>query len=101
MSKTYIKIICIFGGFKLSDSQCGCKGFTKDAAKKIFSNCEIDGFAFDLEALLLATKMKMKIAEVPVKIINHRESKINIVKDTFKMLSDLRKIKKRVKKLDI
>lgn len=101
MSKTYIKIVCIFGGFKISDSQCGCKGFANAAAKKIFSNCEIDGFAFDLEALMLASKMKMKIAEVPVKIINHRESKVNIVKDTFKMLSDLRRIKKRVRKLDI
>ena len=101
MSKTYIKIVCIFGGFKISDSQCGCKGFDKAAAKKIFSNCEIDGFAFDLEALMIASKMKMKISEVPVKIINHRESKINIVKDTFKMLSDLRRIKKRVKKLNI
>ena len=101
MSKTYIKIICIFGGFKISDSQCGCKGFSKDAAKKIFSNCVIDGFAFDLEALMIATKLKLKISEVAVKIINHRESKVNIVKDTFKMLSDLKRIKKRVKKLDI
>ena len=25
MSKIYIKVLCIAGGFKLSDSQCGCK----------------------------------------------------------------------------
>ena len=43
----------------------------------------------------------VKIVEIPVKIINHRESKVNIVKDTVKMLSDLRKIRKRVKKLEI
>ena len=101
MSKTYIKVVCLFGGFKLSDFQCGCKAFTKEAAKKIFSLCQIDGFAFDLEALMLAQKMKYKIVEIPVKIINHRESKVNIVKDTLRMLSDLRRIKKRIKKLDI
>ncbi len=102
MSKTYIKVVSLFGGFKnLSDFQCGCKAFTNDAAKKIFSKCEIDGFAFDLEALMLATKLKYKIVEIPVKIINHRESKVNIVKDTLRMLSDLRRIKKRVKKLDL
>ena len=50
---------------------------------------------------MIATKLKLKISEVAVKIINHRESKVNIVKDTFKMLSDLKRIKKRVKKLDI
>ena len=101
MSKVYIKIVCLFGGFKLSDFQCGCKGFSKDAAKKIFSYCEIDGFAFDLEALMLAQKIGYKITEIPVKIINHRESKVNIVKDTLKMLRDLRNIKRRIRKLDV
>ena len=102
MSKTYIKVVSIFGGYKnLSDFQCGCKAFTNEATKKIFSLCEIDGFAFDLEALMIATRLKYKIVEIPVKIINHRESKVNIIKDTLKMLSDLRKIKKRVKKLDL
>ena len=101
MSKTYIKVVCLSGGFKLSDFQCGCKAFTKDAAKKIFSLCEIDGFAFDLEALMLSQKAGYKITEIPVKIINHRESKVNIVKDTLRMLSDLRKIKKRIRKLDV
>ena len=102
MSKTYIKVVCLFGGFKnLSDFQCGCKAFTNKATKKIFSLCEINGFAFDLEALMLATRLKYKIVEIPVKIINHRESKVNIIKDTLRMLSDLRKIKKRVKGLDL
>ena len=40
----------------------------------------------------------MKIIEVPVKIVNHRESKVNVLRDTFKMLGDLRKIKKDIKK---
>ena len=101
MSKTYIKVLCIAGGFKLSDSQCGCKGFTNEATKRIFSLCTVDGFAFDFEAIMIADRIKYKIVEIPLKIINQRESKVNIIKDTFKMLSDLRKIKKRVKKLDI
>ena len=43
------------------------------------------------------TKFGMKIVEMPVKIINHRESKVNAIRDTFKMLGDLRKMKKRIK----
>ena len=98
MSKVYIKVLCIVGGFKLSDSQCGCKAFAKDAAKDIFSRCEVNGFAFDFEAILWATKLGYKISEMPVKIINHRESKVNVIKDTIKMLRDLRRIKKQVNK---
>lgn len=101
MSKTYIKVLGIVGGFKLTDSQCGCKGFTNEACKRIFSLCTVDGFAFDFEAIMIADKMGYKIEEIPVKIINHRESKVNIIKDTLRMLNDLRKIKARVKKLDI
>lgn len=97
MSKVYIKVLCVVGGFKLSDSQCGCKAFCNKAAKDIFSRCEVDGFAFDFEAILWAGKLGYKITEMPVKIVNHRESKVNVIKDTFKMLSDLRRIKKMVK----
>ena len=98
-SKTYIKILSVAGGFKLSDSQCGFKAFDGSFARKIFSKCTTDGFAFDLEAILIANKMGAKIYEMPVKIINHRESKVNLFSDAFKMLTETQRIKKRVKSL--
>ncbi|MBO5270147.1 MAG: glycosyltransferase [Clostridia bacterium] len=101
MSKVYIKILCIAGGFKLSDSQCGCKAFRRDAADTIFPRCEVDGFAFDFEAILWAVKYGYEIAEMPVKVVNHRESKVRIVRDTVRMLRDLRKMKKRIRKAEI
>lgn len=100
-SKMYIKVLCLAGGFKLTDSQCGCKAFTGIVAKKIFSKCEVDGFAFDFEAILWAQKLGAKICEMPVKVINHRESKVRMVRDTVKMLKDLHKMKKRIKKQSI
>lgn len=100
-SKTYIKIIALAAGFKLSDSQSGIKGFRREAARKIFNNCEVNRFAFDLEAILIAQKAGFKITEMPVKVINHRESKVRILRDSVKMLSDLRKMKKRIKKLEL
>ena len=101
MSKTYLKIVCIFAGFDLSDSQCGIKGFSSETAHKVFSVCEADGFEFDLEALMLAEKAGCRIEELPVRIINHRESKVSPVKDAIKMLKQIRKIKKRVKNINI
>ena len=100
-SKTYIKVLCLAGGFRLSDSQCGCKAFTRETVQAIFPRCEVNGFAFDFEAILWATKLKKTIVETPVKIINHRESKVNVLRDTFKMLKDLVKMKKRIKKAKI
>ena len=99
-SKTYIKLLCLAGGLKLSDSQCGCKAFRGEIGRKIFSLCEVDGFAFDFEAIMIGTRMGARFFELPVKVINHRESKIRIFSDDFKMMKDLRKMKKRVAKLE-
>lgn len=96
-SKTYIKVLSVYGGLTLSDSQCGCKAYKGSAVKEIFSRCKTDGFAFDFETILWAQKLGYGFVEMPVKIINHRESKVNVVSDTFKMLKELKVIKQRVK----
>ncbi len=100
-SKSYITFLKIVGGLKISDSQCGCKAFRGDAARKIFSYCEVDRFAFDFEAILVAEKLGYKISEIPVKIVNHRDSKVHVVKDALKMIRDISSIKKRIRKLQI
>lgn len=99
-SKTYVRIINIFGGIKISDSQCGFKAFCGEKGRKIFSYCKTDNFAFDLEVILIAQKMKLKIYELPAKIINHRESKVNVVKDAFRMMREISVIKKNISKID-
>lgn len=96
MSKVYIRVLCMVGGFKLSDSQCGCKAFRREAVQAIFPRCQVDGFAFDFEAILWAQKLGIKITEMPVKVINHRESKVRVLRDTVKMLGDLRRMRKRI-----
>ena len=100
-SKTYIKLLCAMGGLRVSDSQCGCKAFSGAAARAIFSRAEVNGFAFDFEALLLAARLGLSVGELPVKVINHRDSKINLMADAFRMMREVRRIKKRVNKLSL
>ncbi len=97
-SKAYIKCLSLAAGFSMTDSQCGFKCFRREIAQKIFSTCTVNGFAFDFEALIKATDMGAVITEMPVKVINHRESKVNVLRDSTKMLRDIRKIKKANKK---
>lgn len=97
-SKTFLLILKIIGGLKVSDSQTGIKGFRNRQAKKIFENCEENRWMFDFEVLLTAQAMNMIIKEIPVKIINHRESKVSLLKDSFKMFGDIIKIKRRIKR---
>ncbi len=98
-SKTYLRLVSLAAGFRHSDSQCGIKMFRGDVGRKIFSLCQVGGWAFDLEVLLLADRMGCRVGEHPVKVIYHRESKVHLLKDSMKMMSEIPKIKQRVKKI--
>lgn len=100
-SRTYIRVLNLFGGIKISDAQCGFKAFQGNAGRNIFSLCKTNNFAFDLEVILWAQKMDLKIYEMPAKIINHRESKVNVLKDAFRMLKEISIIKKNIKSVEI
>lgn len=97
-SKAYIRVLCMVGGLKLSDSQCGFKAFRKDAAQAIFSRCRTNGFAFDLEAILWAQALDFKVSEMPVRVLVHRDSKIRLVRDAFRMFRNVIGIRRDVAK---
>ncbi len=99
-SHVYIRVLCMAGGIRLSDSQCGCKAFSGEAAEAIFPLCEVNGFAFDFEAILWAVSQEREIVEMPVKVLYHGTSKVRVVRDTFRMLVDLRRMKKRIGRVE-
>lgn len=96
-SKYYLKLVRKIAGFSYSDSQCGIKGFTSACAKRLFPLCVTDGFAFDLEVLMLADKAGFKVEEMGVEILSHNQysSKVKMIPDAIKMLKDVKNIKKR------
>jgi len=79
----------------VKDTQCGFKLFTHEAAQAIFQRQKMQGFCFDVEALVLARRLGFKIKEVPVRWIDSPQSKVNPLKDSFKMLGDLIRLKFR------
>lgn len=79
----------------ITDTQCGFKGFTAPAARRIFAMAGCDRFGFDVEALYLARTFKMRIAEFPVRCRYHGGSSVNRVGDGLRMLADLVSIRFR------
>jgi len=68
-------------GYK--DTQCGFKLFRRKAAKEIFSHLKTDGFAFDVEVLVLAGKLGFSVKELPVRWRNAADSSVKPLKDSF------------------
>ncbi len=71
------------------DSQCGFKGFRRNAAYDLFGSSRIDGFSFDAEILFLAQKRGYKVKEIPVIWRNSPASKVAIFTDPVKMFWEL------------
>ena len=79
------------------DTQCGIKAYRRQAARDIFSSCTTDGFSFDFEVLMRADKLGLKVEQIPVSVINFRESKVNVVKDSIQMFRDVFYIRRKVR----
>lgn len=81
----------------IADTQCGFKMFLHPVAKCLFAQQKIEGFSFDVEILCLARKMGCTIVEVPINWANVEGSKVNLFRDSVRMLRDI--IKFRLKSM--
>lgn len=79
----------------IKDTQCGCKGFQRQAAQEIFSRQTITGWGFDMELLALSQVLGYNIKEVAVSWhdTRNRLSRFRPFKDAIKTLSELIYIK--------
>ena len=80
------------------DTQCGFKAFTAEAARDLFSRGRIDGWAFDLEILALARRAGYAITEVGVEWTDDRRSRINPLKDMWKVVREAMTIRKNLRR---
>jgi len=87
----------------IDDTQCGFKAFTRFAATEINRRARlyaeqesISGArvtAFDVEMLVIARELKLKIVEVPVIWTYGQASKVNPISDTWHNFSDIVTVK--------
>jgi dolichyl-phosphate beta-glucosyltransferase len=76
-------------GLPFRDTQCGLKAFRRDAARAVFSRARLDGFAFDAEVLVLARRLGLTVAEVPVRAEPRAGSKVRVLADGRRMVAQL------------
>lgn len=96
MGQTFNCILRVVSAAPLRDTQCGFKAFRCAAARAIFSRQKLDGFAFDVEVLLLADRLGLRVADLPVEWINSPESKVQLLRDSLRMLRDALRVRRLV-----
>lgn len=99
VSRTYRAVLRLFFGLRLSDSQSGLKGFRREAAEAIFSRAEVDRYAFDFEAIMIGMRLGVRFGEMPARVIENNPGKIRFFRDSLRMMRDLFRIRRRLRKI--
>jgi dolichyl-phosphate beta-glucosyltransferase len=61
----------------VQDTQCGFKGFTREAAHDLFARQAITSIVFDVELIYLARKRGYRIAVIPIRWADKRGSRMH------------------------
>lgn len=94
MGKIFNRIAQMWTFKGIHDSQCGFKGFRREAAQKLFSLQKLDGFSFDVEIVFLAQKLRLRLLELPVIWRNSAQSRVCVLRDPLIMFWDVFRIRR-------
>jgi dolichyl-phosphate beta-glucosyltransferase len=89
MGKTFNLILRLLGVTGFKDTQCGFKLFSGAAARDLFADLTIEGFAYDVEMLWLAKRRNYRIVEIGITWAHIDDSRVNPVTDSLDMLWDV------------
>tara|TARA_Y100001970_G_scaffold68675_4_gene87554 strand:+ start:55437 stop:56183 length:747 start_codon:yes stop_codon:yes gene_type:complete len=83
-----VKVFTLMG---IQDTQCGFKLFSKKSSNILFSNQKFNGWAFDVEILVIARQSGFTIKEIPISWYYKEGSKMTLIKG-FLAVVDVAKI---------
>jgi len=89
MGKLFNRIVRLLTGIPFRDTQCGFKVLRGEDARALAREMREDGFAFDVELILLARRRGLRVREFPVTWRHVDESRVSPVTDALRMLASL------------
>ncbi len=78
----------------LQDTQCGFKCFRASVAEDLVQHQTLGGWSFDVELLTIARLRGYRIAELPIPWYFNPESKVSLLRDSWRMFLDLLAIRR-------
>ena len=85
-------------GLPFWDTQCGFKAFRMRVCRPIIEGATIDRFGFDVELLYVAYRAGLRLSEIPVRWDHAEGSKVNVATDSYKMLSEVGRIRQQARR---
>ena len=81
----------------LTDTQCGFKMYRGDVARTLYGACITDGFMFDVEIIMRASRAGYRIREFPIEWTSDRDSRLSRVRSAGRVLLELKAIRRTLR----
>ncbi len=91
-------IVRVATGLLFWDTQCGFKALRLSVCRPIIEASLIDRFGFDVELLYVAYLAGLRLKEIPVHWDHYEGSKVNVLRDSYRMFNEVLHIRKQAKK---
>jgi dolichyl-phosphate beta-glucosyltransferase len=91
-------IVRLATGLPFWDTQCGFKAFRMSVCRPIIESATVDRFGFDVEFLYIAHRAGLRLKEIPVRWDHYEGSKVSVLNDSFKMLSEVALIRQQARR---
>lgn len=82
----------------LTDTQCGFKLYRGEVARELYAEAVTDGFQFDIEIILRATRKRYRIREFPVEWTADPDTRLKIAKMPTAVMRELHLLKQELQK---
>ena len=92
LGKTFNLALRLLTGLPHRDTQCGFKLLRLETMRQVVESCRVDGFAFDAELCVRATRAGLPVEEVPVAWSNDPDTHVGLVRGSVPMAFDLLRI---------
>src|SRR2546427_8090381 len=94
--RVFNMIVRLATGLPFWDTQCGFKAFRMSVCRPLIEVARIDRFGFDVELIYLAHLAKLRLREIPVRWDHNPGSKVEVLRDSFRMVDEVRRIRREV-----
>jgi dolichyl-phosphate beta-glucosyltransferase len=91
-------IVRLATGLPFWDTQCGFKAFRMDVCRPIVEAATIERFGFDVEYLYVAYLAELRLKEIAVRWDHNEGSKLSVIRDTPRLLEEIRTVRRQVKR---
>lgn len=94
--RVFANSVIALTGLPIHDTQCGYKVLTASAYRAIQADVRAEGFAFDVELLLLLQRTGFRLREFPVNWSDIADGKVRLLREALPMIGEVLRVKARL-----